>query len=51
MRTVVPRYARYLPGVKHLRQDLIRCGNWEEFDAVLRNFFSDAPSADRESTV
>jgi tRNA-dihydrouridine synthase B len=46
MRAVVPRYARRLPGVKHLRQALTRCTNWEEFDAVLGDFFPEAQSAD-----
>jgi hypothetical protein len=40
MRGVVPRYARRLPGVRCLRSALARCESWEEFDAVLRDFFS-----------
>lgn len=40
MRTVVPRYARHLPGVKKLRLALTRCESWEAFDTTLREFFS-----------
>ena len=39
MRTVVPRYVRHLPGVRHLRQALTRCGDWDEFDRTLREYF------------
>jgi len=41
MRTVVPRYVRHLPGVKHLRQALARCEDWEDLRAILRNYFSE----------
>jgi tRNA-dihydrouridine synthase B len=40
MRTIVPRYARHLPGVRHLRSALIRCATREEFEAVLEEFFA-----------
>ena len=42
MRTVVPRYVRHLPGVKHLRLALANCESWEELHDILRRFFSDA---------
>lgn len=41
MRTVVPRYARHLPGVKRLRLALANCESWEELDDILRRFFSE----------
>ena len=39
MRTVVPRYVRHLPGVKHLRQALARCEDWEDLRAILLDYF------------
>lgn len=39
MRTMVPRYVKHLPGVKHLRQSLARCESWEELELLLDSFF------------
>ena len=39
MRSVAPRYASRLPGVRRLRQSLCGCRSWEEFEDVLENFF------------
>lgn len=39
MRTVVPRYVRHLPGIRHLRQALTRCESWEELGLLLHDFF------------
>jgi tRNA-dihydrouridine synthase B len=39
MRTVVPRYVRHLPGVKHLRQALARCEDWDDLRAILLDYF------------
>jgi tRNA-dihydrouridine synthase B len=39
MRTVVPRYVRHLPGIRHLRQALTRCESWEELTELLNDFF------------
>jgi tRNA-dihydrouridine synthase B len=41
MRTVVPRYVRHLPGVRHLRAELAGCGSWEELHDILHRFFRD----------
>ena len=40
MRTVVPRYVRHLPGVKRLRMALANCASWDDFENILRCFFS-----------
>jgi len=39
MRTVVPRYVRHLPGVKHLRQALAHCEDWDDLRAILQGYF------------
>ena len=44
MRTVVPRYVRHLPGIRHLRQALTHCGDWDELDRILQQYFSGFPS-------
>lgn len=44
MRTVVPRYVRHLPGVKHLREALAHCADWEDLDRILHDFFTGAQS-------
>jgi tRNA-dihydrouridine synthase B len=41
MRTVVPRYVRHLPGVKHLRRALAHCGDWDDLQVILRDYFSE----------
>ena len=43
MRTAVPRYVRHLEGARILRQDIIACRTWAEFDAVLARFFDGSP--------
>jgi len=39
MRSVVPRYANHLPGVRLLRQALCGCGTWEQFEDIIEDFF------------
>ena len=48
MRTVVPRYVRHLPGVKHLRQALARCEDWDGLQAALREYFSECAQGAEE---
>lgn len=40
MRTIVPRYARHLSNAKTLRQGVIGCRNWNDFDSLLEHFTS-----------
>jgi tRNA-dihydrouridine synthase B len=40
MRSLAPRYASRLPGVRLLRRVLCGCKSWEEFDDILEDFFS-----------
>lgn len=42
MRTVVPRYVRHLPGIRHLRQALTRCESWDDLTILLDDFFRQA---------
>ena len=42
MRSLVPRYVRFLPGVRVLRQRLCRCTDWQELEAALDEFFGGA---------
>ena len=39
MRGIVPRYASRVPGVRLLRQALCGCNSWEQFEAVIEDFF------------
>jgi tRNA-dihydrouridine synthase B len=39
MRAAVPRYIRSLEGAKKLRQGIIACRDWDDFDALLERFF------------
>ena len=39
MRSLAPRYAARLPGVRLLRRALCGCRSWEQFDDVLEDFF------------
>ncbi|MCL1985162.1 MAG: tRNA-dihydrouridine synthase family protein, partial [Betaproteobacteria bacterium] len=39
MRSLVPRYASHLPGVRFLRQALCTCKSWEQFENVMEDFF------------
>lgn len=39
MRTVVPRYVRFLPGARELRQGLVHCQNWDDFNILINSFF------------
>jgi tRNA-dihydrouridine synthase B len=40
MRSVAPRYASRLPGVRRLRQALCACKSWEQFEDVIEDFFA-----------
>ena len=40
MRSLVPRYAHHLPGVRLLRQALCSCTTWEQFEDILEYFFA-----------
>ena len=35
MRTFVPRYLKHLDGARGLRQRLIQCTDWAEFDDII----------------
>ena len=35
MRTFVPRYLKHLDGARGLRQHLIQCTDWAEFDDII----------------
>jgi tRNA-dihydrouridine synthase B len=39
MRSIAPRYANSLPGVRLLRRSLCECRNWTQFEDVLEAFF------------
>jgi tRNA-dihydrouridine synthase B len=51
MRSIAPRYLRSVPGIKRLRADLIRCVSWEEFYALLDDFFSAPNLSEGEKCV
>lgn len=38
MRTLIPRYAHHLEGVKQMRQHVVQCRSWPELEAILRDF-------------
>ena len=38
MRSLVPRYVRFLPGVRLLRQRLCRCTDWQDLETALDEF-------------
>jgi tRNA-dihydrouridine synthase B len=40
MRSLVPRYASRLPGVRLLRRALCGCKSWEQFADILEDFFA-----------
>jgi tRNA-dihydrouridine synthase B len=40
MRSLAPRYAHSLPGVRLLRQSLCACKDWAQFEEIMENFFS-----------
>lgn len=42
MRSLAPRYVRFLPGVRHLRQRLCRCTDWQELAEALDEFLDSA---------
>ena len=42
MRSIAPRYAHHLPGVRLLRQALCNCGTWEQFTDCIEAFFGRA---------
>ena len=42
MRSLAPRYVRFLPGVRVLRQRLCRCTDWQELEAALDEFLDSA---------
>jgi len=45
MRSLVPRYANHLPGVRLLRQALCGCTSWEQFEDIMEDFFGETCSA------
>jgi tRNA-dihydrouridine synthase B len=45
MRSVVPRYASHLPGVRLLRQALCTCKSWEQFEDIIESFFGESTGA------
>lgn len=40
MRSIIPRYAKHLPGINDFRLRLIACQNWEELEPVLNEFIA-----------
>ncbi|MDE5879782.1 MAG: tRNA-dihydrouridine synthase, partial [Desulfovibrio sp.] len=42
MRSLVPRYVRFLPGVRVLRQRLCRCTDWQDLETALDEFLDSA---------
>ena len=42
MRSLVPRYVRFLPGVRLLRQRLCRCTDWQDLETALDEFLGPA---------
>ncbi len=39
MRTFVPRYAKHLPGIRSLRQDMTHCREWADLETILQRHF------------
>ena len=39
MRTFVPRYVKSMDGARALRQDIVRCSDWESLNAILETYF------------
>lgn len=48
MRTSVPRYVRQMPGARMLRQQIIACRSWQDFEQVLNAFFAAAPDCSKD---
>lgn len=44
MRFIVPRYVRHAPNARIIRQRLCDCRSWEDFEAILEEYF--APGED-----
>jgi tRNA-dihydrouridine synthase B len=42
MRSVIPRYARSVPGARVLRDAICRCADWQELEDALAAFFQPA---------
>lgn len=45
LRSIVPRYVRTLPGIRHLRQRLCQCRSFGELDDILAAFLGDGDEA------
>ncbi len=41
MRTAIPRYAKYQANVAELRQAIIMCKDWEEFEKIINDYFTE----------
>ena len=39
MRTFVPRYVKSMDGARALRQEIVKCTDWESLNAVLEKYF------------
>lgn len=40
MRSIIPRYVRFLPGVGRLREALCQCESWEDLSILLASFLA-----------
>ena len=39
MRTFVPRYVKSMDGARALRQEIVKCTDWESLNAILEKYF------------
>jgi tRNA-dihydrouridine synthase B len=39
MRTFVPRYVKSMEGARALRQEIVKCMDWESLNAILEKYF------------
>ena len=39
MRTFVPRYVKSMDGARALRQEIVRCSDWDSLNAILQTYF------------
>ncbi len=46
MRSILPRYARLLPGVNELRKALCACEDWDGLNAILDRHLGQAPGTE-----
>jgi len=39
MRTFVPRYVKSMDGARALRQEIVKCSDWESLNVILEKYF------------